>query len=98
MSPHFDGETYDPAEDYARLTTQLARVVWIVTHEPCWHRLDELAQRTGSSEAGVSARLRDLRKEKFQAVYGVWTVARRRLRGGLWEYRALKTPQGTFSW
>lgn len=81
----FDGETYSPPEDRERLSTLLARVRAIVMSEPSWHTLASLARRTGGSEAGVSARLRDLRKPRF----GSHRIERRRVKGGLWEYRAV---------
>jgi hypothetical protein len=80
--PDFDGITYDHDRDHSRLTTMLTRVQAIMTDDG-WHTLAELAERTGGSEAAVSARLRDLRKRKF----GGHTVERRYLHDGLWEYR-----------
>ena len=44
-----------------------------------------LSPMVGGSEAGISARLRDLRKPRF----GGYTVERRRVDGGLFEYRIL---------
>jgi hypothetical protein len=80
--PLFDGRTYSAKLDEARLLTLQDRVFALMSdHE--WHRLSDLAVATGGSEAGVSARLRDLRKSKW----GAWTVERRRVAGGLWEYR-----------
>lgn len=83
--PEFDGHTYDPEYDKERLKTQLGRVYhWLQAGE--WRTLRELAALTGGSEAGVSARLRDLRKEKF----GSYTIERRRKGepdSGVWEYR-----------
>jgi hypothetical protein len=48
-----------------------------------WHTLAELEWRTEGSQAGVSARLRDLRKRRF----GGYLVDRKRITGGLYEYR-----------
>lgn len=48
-----------------------------------WHTLSELADKCQGSEAGISARLRDLRKAKF----GGYTVTAKRLGKGLWAYR-----------
>jgi hypothetical protein len=48
-----------------------------------WRSLIEIAAATGSPQASVSARLRDLRKAKF----GGYTVERRLLSPGLYEYR-----------
>lgn len=80
--PDFDGATYDPARDHPRLAPMLQRVYAIMSDRE-WHTLRELAQRTGGSEAAVSARVRDLRKPKF----GGHTVDLRYVQNGLWEYR-----------
>lgn len=81
----FDGKTYEPLFDKARLNTILGRV-WNLMRDHEWRTLSEIKEITGGSEASVSARLRDLRKERF----GSLEVERRR-RGpaadGLWEYR-----------
>ena len=79
---HFDGITYQPELDFNRLSTQLERVK-ALTLSSDWWTLRELADRTGASEASVSARLRDLRKQRF----GGYTVERRRVSGGLWQYK-----------
>jgi len=50
-----------------------------------WHTLAEMSSRLGFPEASVSARLRDLRKDKF----GGRVVERRYVLNGLWEYRLL---------
>lgn len=89
VGPHpfsaFDGGTYEPSEDYARLAGQ-QRAVWaVLTQFPRWWTLRELSVAVGASEASVSARLRDLRKPK----YGGHTVERRRVTGGLYEYRLI---------
>jgi hypothetical protein len=78
----FDGQTYDPAKDHDRLKSLLGRV-WTVMSDGKWHTLAELGWRTEGSEAGVSARLRDLRKWWF----GGYQVDRKRITGGLWQYR-----------
>jgi hypothetical protein len=80
----FDGVTFEPAQDAARLTGQLERVRNLMC-DGQWRTLSEIAVRVGGSEAGVSARLRDLRKEKF----GAHTVERKRVDGGLWVYRVI---------
>jgi hypothetical protein len=81
----FDGKTYQPETDEHRLTGQLQAVKDLM-QDGCWRSLGELRAAIGGSEAGVSARLRDLRKAKF----GAWTVERQH-RGepstGLYEYR-----------
>lgn len=82
-SPAFDGATFDVQKDYVRLTGQLA-AVYNVMSDGCWRTLSEIRNLAGGSEAGISARLRDLRKQKF----GSHRVNRQRREGsnGLWEY------------
>lgn len=48
-----------------------------------WHTLRELSESSGYKETGVSARIRDLRREE----YGGCRVATRRVNRSLWEYR-----------
>ena len=82
--PQFDGATYQPARDYARLQSQLGRV-YRVLQGGRWLTLPEIARLTGDPEASISARIRDLRKDKW----GGLTVDHRVREGhaGLWEYR-----------
>jgi hypothetical protein len=84
----FDGETFIPELDGERLTGQLDRV-WGVMKDGAWWTLEEISVVVQAPTASVSARLRDLRKERF----GGWTVERRR-RGlasaGIFEYRVVK--------
>lgn len=79
----FDGPSITPA-DTVRLTGQLQRVRDYMA-DGAWRTLAEIAGRVSGSEAGVSARLRDLRKKRF----GEFRVERRRRGEGLWEYRVL---------
>lgn len=89
-TPHFAGETYEPELDEKRLTTQLARVKeYMLTGY--WTTLAEMATYAGGSEAGCSARLRDLRKQQNG---GFIIERRRRGHGGLHEYR-LRLPEPT---
>ena len=89
-SIRFDGDTYDAALDKDRLTSQLG-ATFDVLRSGRWVTLAELALQvtnlTGrhASEASVSARIRDLRKDRF----GGHKVVRRRheQKAGLWEYR-----------
>lgn len=83
-SLRFDGDTYEPAEDKARLGTELQRVRSVM-QDGRWHTLSSISHETGGSEAGVSARLRDLRKVRF----GGHTVERKRVDGGLFAYRLI---------
>ena len=81
-----DGETYQPVHDSVRLGKQ-ALAVFELMRDGKWRTLREITSAIGGgSEAGVSARLRDFRKEKF----GAFVVDRRR-RGegenGLFEYQ-----------
>ena len=86
----FDGLTYDPEKDFARLKTSLEKVRWLMLNPlGKWWTLRELADQTGSSEAGVSARVRDLRKPKN----GGLIVENERMTGGLWRYRVVHWVQ-----
>lgn len=78
----FDGDTYDAKQDGPRLSGQLDRVRDLMA-DGDWRTLAEIATAVGGSEAGVSARLRDLRKDRF----GGHVVERKRIDGGLWAYR-----------
>lgn len=82
--PRFDGVTYAPEHDCDRLSGQLARVRESLA-DGQWWTLARLAGVVGGSEAGVSARLRDLRKPRF----GAHVILRRRVAegAGMWEYR-----------
>lgn len=82
----FDGATYDEKKDGPRLSRQLDRVKALML-DGQWRTLRHIVDSIEgpASEAGVSARLRDLRKRRF----GACLVERRRLPGspGLHEYR-----------
>lgn len=82
----FDGSTYEPKHDAKRL----GRLLDAVFHQLYWGEwftLRELAKRCRGSEPSVSARLRDLRKQR----YGGWIIERRRQPGleakGIFQYR-----------
>lgn len=88
-TPDFDGATYRRENDHARLDSQLQRVKLLML-DGKWRTLAEIEEATGDgSSASISARLRDLRKEKF----GGFEVERRP-RGsekrGLYEYRVVR--------
>jgi hypothetical protein len=88
----FDGGTYEAGFDQARLATQMGRV-WLALQDGAWLTLNELAVSVGAPEASVSARLRDLRKERF----GNHQVARRPRgdrKSGLFEYQLVRIGQG----
>ena len=78
----FDGETFESARDGARLTAQLDRVR-LVVQDGRWRSLSQIAQESQAPVASVSARLRDLRKDRF----GGYSVERRYVVNGLYEYR-----------
>lgn len=83
----FDGRTFEEDKDGQRLSRLLTAVKRCM-QDGEWRTLAEIHRAIGyqGTEASVSARLRDLRKDKF----GGYTVERRR-RGepsdGLFEYR-----------
>ncbi len=82
--PLFDGFTINKNLDDIRLKGLLHRVYRLMDDHR-WRTLSEIQKEVGGSEAGVSARLRDLRKEKFGS-----HIVNRRRRGegkkGLHEY------------
>ena len=80
--PDFDGETYDRKLDHKRLSGQLGKVHHALSGGSWW-TLRQLANLTSAPEASVSARIRDLRKEKF----GGYKIKTCRFAGGLWKYR-----------
>lgn len=85
LTPYFDGATYQPEHDHERLATQLERVN-LLMRDGRWRTLREIATLVSGSEAGVSARLRDLRKSRF----GGHIIVRERISGGLWHYKLLQ--------
>jgi hypothetical protein len=72
--------------DRRRLAGQLQRVEALMS-DGVWRTLARIRLELGGldSEAGISARLRDLRKTEF----GGWPerVERKRIAGGMWAYR-----------
>lgn len=82
--PDFDGATYERNLDHTRLWTQLQRVYDLMA-DAQWRSLRQIARALDAPEASVSARLRDLRKDKW----GNKMVERRRLANGLHEYRLI---------
>ena len=81
-----DGVTFQAHLDLNRLNAQ-ARRVFDFMSDYQWHTLSEISEATGDGEASVSARLRDLRKERF----GGFLVNRRR-ENGLFFYQL--APEG----
>lgn len=83
MQTLFDGPALLP-QDHVRLSGQLEKVKALMADEQ-WRTLKEIAVAVHGSEAGVSARLRDLRKAPLNMI-----VERQRLNDrGLWIYRVL---------
>ena len=85
MKTLFDGITYNEAYDFDRLNSLLARVQRLM-RDGRWRSLEDICSICGGTEASVSARLRDLRKERF----GAHTIERRRVappERGRWVYR-----------
>lgn len=80
----FDGVTYDHTRDSARLGDQMAAVLSVMA-DGKWRTLSAIASETNAPEASISARLRDLRKERF----GGHTVNREFVRRGLFQYQLL---------
>jgi len=81
----FDGKTYEPEHDRARLSTQLDRVKDYMKDQE-WHDIEEIRNIAGGTSQSISARIRDLRKPKF----GGWVIDRRRVgnkKRGLFQYR-----------
>jgi len=85
-----DGLTYSQQDDKDRLKSQFSRVKKLM-RDGEWRTLTDIQQAVGGSEAGISARLRDLRKSRN----GTNLVDKRR-RGapgdGLYEYRLTINP------
>lgn len=83
--PYFDGITYDHDRDGERLGDQMRAVsdYMLVIHRGDWVTLRAISYSVGAPEASVSARLRDLRKERFGSII----VERRYVGNGLHEYR-----------
>lgn len=90
--PLFDGASYVPAYDAERLVTQLQKVYFALNirdranRDTYWWTIPMLTQNCGGSGAGISARIRDLRKRK----HGAHTILRRRKgdpHAGLFEYK-----------
>jgi len=81
----FAGKSYQAAFDYDRLSDQL-KVVHRIMSDGRWHFLPELVEALGCKEQSASARVRDLRKEK----YGSHNIQTERVSGGLYRYRMVR--------
>jgi hypothetical protein len=80
----FGGETFDAERDGQRLENQLGRVRQFMLDGE-WRTLGEIVMHCGGTEASVSARLRDLRKQKF----GLYQIERKYFARGIHKYRLL---------
>ncbi len=77
------GKTFDRKKDGKRLEGQYKKVLALMS-DGKWRTLREISDGIGGgSEAGVSARLRDLRKPEF----GSFKVSKARIGAGLWKYK-----------
>lgn len=85
--PRFAGDTYDANYDSARLSGQML-AVYNLMRDGCWRTLSEINAVVNGSEAGISARLRDCRKNKWGG-----NIVNRRRRGkeksGCHEYQLI---------
>lgn len=81
---HFDGFTYIHERDSSRLGAQMCAVLSLMA-DGVWRTLSDISTQTNAPESSVSARLRDLRKERF----GGHTVNRQYLQRGLFRYQLL---------
>jgi hypothetical protein len=85
----FGGMTYKRGLDKERLTSQLLQVYYVMSDETWWtipaiQTSMKIAFDSLHSEAGISARIRDFRKD----FGGSHHVDRRRIESsGMWEYR-----------
>lgn len=78
----FDGKTYTHDRDGKRLGEQYVRVFNLM-RDGKFRTLSDIRKETGDPESSVSARLRDMRKERF----GAFNVERKYIDNGLYEYR-----------
>ena len=90
----FDGETFDFERDFNRLDSQLNRV-FALMKDGKWRTLREIADACApATETSISARIRDLRKEKF-GEYKVLSTPTDR--AGVWKYKlVLEEPTGPY--
>jgi hypothetical protein len=83
--PEFDGQTFDYDQDFNRLSNNLHKVAHLMI-DGRKRTLHQIAAACGCGEAGASARLRDLRKPKFQEFFGRIRVEKELLQEGVWLY------------
>ena len=82
----FDGPAYSESLDQERLTGQIL-IIFDLMKDGKFRTLYEIEEKTGYDQASISAQLRNLRKARF----GSHRIDKRRVIGGLWEYRLLVT-------
>jgi hypothetical protein len=71
-------------EEETRLGTQMA-AVYKIMRDGQWHTPPEIMARVVGGTAAITARIRDLRKEKF----GGFTIERDYIERGLYRYRMI---------
>ena len=86
--PRYDGQTYDEAIDHGCIKSSHDRIFDLM-RDGMARTLAEIARAGSCSEAGAAARMRDFRKARFRAFYGVVGMESQRCDGGLWTYRLL---------
>lgn len=89
LEPYFEGPQ-DEASRPTRLRNQLLEIRDYML-DGRWRTLEQIATATGHPPASVSAQLRHLRKPRF----GGYTVIRRHIQNGLYEYRVEAPQSGT---
>ena len=88
QATYFDGATIDHERDHARLVSQYDKV-FRAMRDGHWRTPAEIERLTGYSWASISARLRDMRKEKF----GGHKINREYVGNGLYMYQLIVQPQ-----
>lgn len=87
--PDFDGKTFNREHDKSRLATQLLAVKMVML-DGVWRSPKEIAKAAEIGHgAGITARIRDLRKTKFGG-YVIQVRRRHPVNSGIFEYRLLK--------
>ena len=85
QAPPFSGETYEHERDHDRLSAQYWQV-FAVMADGQWRTLQQISEACGGAPTpSVSARLRDMRKERF----GSHQVERKFVSRGLFTYRLI---------
>lgn len=80
----FNGPSYEPVRDNARLTDQLSRI-WHLMKDSQFRTLGQIATATGDPESSISAQLRHLRKKRF----GSHVIERSYIGNGLHIYKLI---------